>query len=156
MRRESRKKETKKDDGRIQSEEYICYCVAVLALDGLRRRTNFPFSGFWWVKSAQASKELSSFSPPFILKWCIYSSVYTIKVPYKIEWLTLVPGAHHPESNYLDRMWRLDNKEEDEVRLLMLSCYVSWNEFQLQMIFSRSHTCLQTKLLHVSNMNVTS
>jgi len=46
MRRESRKKETKKDDGRIQSEEYICYCVAVLALDGLRRRTNFPFSGF--------------------------------------------------------------------------------------------------------------
>lgn len=32
MRMESRKKETKKNDGRIQSEEYICYCVAVLRI----------------------------------------------------------------------------------------------------------------------------
>lgn len=37
MRRESRKKETKKNDGRIQSEEYICYCVAVLPINRLKQ-----------------------------------------------------------------------------------------------------------------------
>lgn len=37
MREESRKKETKKNDGRIQSEsQYICYCVAVLPINRLQ------------------------------------------------------------------------------------------------------------------------
>lgn len=33
---ESRRKETKKNDGRIQSEEYICYCAAVLPINRLK------------------------------------------------------------------------------------------------------------------------
>ena len=36
MRRESRKKETKRNDGRTQSVEYVCYCVAVLAINRLK------------------------------------------------------------------------------------------------------------------------
>lgn len=36
MREENRKEETKKNDGRIQSEEYICYCVAVLLINRLK------------------------------------------------------------------------------------------------------------------------
>lgn len=36
MREESRKKETKRNDGRTQSEEYICYYVTVLPINRLK------------------------------------------------------------------------------------------------------------------------
>lgn len=72
MREESRKKETKKNGVRIQSEEYICYCVAVLPSHRqaqVRRRTHLPSQGFESEK-------------------CVYSFLFL-----KVSQVERVPGA---------------------------------------------------------------